>query len=432
MTGPVVSREGRFLSLTVLFEGVLMMATWPLWVPVRSFPWVPCFRSLAGMPTIVDCVLGGVLILTILRLTWCLTRNNGAIGGNASSSGNTDCGLRDSVPVIGLSLFSAAALALLNQQRLQPWHWLFILVMTQTLVLPSAERIRLYRLTVASIYLFAAVSRLGSGVSGGMNRQVVTMMLGAVGAEQILRQESILFAVCLTVTLGELATGFLLLMPRTRGLGMIAAVLVHATLVLVLSPLGLNHHPGVLIWNVYFLMAVPVLFGSTRKDPEVDQASSSSQRLSRQARLLAAFVFLFPLSGLFGFADNWLSWQVYSPRPEVVRVFVRQAARDDLPADMRNFIAQPALLDDWCPVRIDRWSLAVAKAPLYPEDRFQLAVAAYLMSFSKPSSIRVDLESPDAPAWWNRTTVRLDDRQQIDSRLRANLLNGTATRNTDR
>ena len=314
-------------------------------------------------------------------------------------------------------------LAVLNQHRLQPWHWLFLLISLQALLLRGEARTLLFRFTIASMYILAAVSRWGADIDSGMSRQVLTVLTKAVGAETLLRSSSFVFGCCVAMTVVEFLTGVLLLTPRLRRFGLGGAIGMHATLIFALSPLGLNHHLGVLAWNAFLLIAVPVLF-ATRAGTgnEIEDGLASGR-----ARILTTFVVLFPLSGLCGIADNWLSWQVYSPRPEVVRIHVREDVVAVLPSDLQPFVGQPAPLDVWCPVRIDQWSLKAAAVPMYPEDRFQLAVAGQLMDIVDDDAIKVHLNEPQRQPW-RKHRVEIVDRAVLNDRLSRFVFNGNRVR----
>lgn len=368
----------RFLSLLLLFEVVLVSSTWPLWSSVDQFPAVPLFRFLAFVPAFGDQCLTILMCLAAVLGAACFASDSTRKGTTARSS-------------LLLAFLCGGALALLNQHRLQTWHWLFLLISLQAIVLPAESRVPIFRLTLATIYLFAAASRWGPDVDSGMSRQVLSVITKTVGLEQQLRNPTFLLIGCSAMTAMEFATGVLLLIPRCRRWGGVSAILMHGTLILVLSPWGLNHHAGVLVWNLFLLLAIGMLFipGTIAPDWLAIGAGTPA------TRLMAAFVILFPLSAFWGWADNWLSWHVYSPRPEVVRMYVHENAVDDMPAELKLFLDPPAPLDVWHPVRIDRWSLATTSVPLYPEDRFQLAVAAQiLLAFAEPTMVRIQLDAP--------------------------------------
>ncbi|MEQ9410383.1 MAG: hypothetical protein RIK87_21795 [Fuerstiella sp.] len=420
-----MTRADLFLIITLLSETLLIAATWPLWTQAGPFPAVPCMSAAAGVSIFIDRMLLigllGAMLFVAGRLFW---RRN-------AETETTDQVRQDGVLKIGLlaALLSAAALTILNQHRLQAWHWLFMLLLVQKILIPRAELLRLWRLSVAVIYIFAAVSRLGPDVAQGMSREVVYVLAGWTGLHQFVKSEPNLFVVCLLLTLAELAVGVVLAVGRIRRVGVISAMVLHGTLILVLSPLGLNHHPGVLGWNLYFLLAVPVLFGLSNR---AEGTGEPQQRaVSLRSRVMICGVVLFPLSGLCGLADNWLSWQLYSPRPEVVRVFVHLEAVHRLPPAVRPFVGQPPPLSDWCPVRIDRWSLADTGSPVYPEDRFQLAVAGFLMTQAADGDLRAELDAPQVPGWWHRRVSEFRSSEALQQRQKQFYLNSEVIRTGD-
>ena len=145
-------------------------------------------------------------------------------------------------------------------------------------------------------------------------------------------------------------------------------------------------------------------------------------------RLTAALIVLLPLSGLFGIADNWPSWQLYSPRPDVVRLYIDEVSVGQLPEHVQPFVGQPAPLDRWCPVRLDRWSLATTRAPLYPEDRFQLTVVRAVLQNVPKAAVRITIESAESSAWWHRTTREINSDTLDEFTANQFLLNGNVAR----
>ena len=223
--------------------------------------------------------------------------------------------------------------------------------------------------------------------------------------------EVLVSCACILMTVFEIAAGVMLLIRRTSRMASMLAVAMHVTLIILLSPVGLGHELGVLTWNLFFVTMHILLitqFSATPKSLGTSQLRSTH----RAYAILVAFIVVFPLSGLVGLADNWLAWQLYSPRPEVVKVYVHSDAVEQLPESVKPFVGAPQPLDVWCPVRIDRWSLDQVGAPMYPEDRFQTAVASHLASFVESSrQIKVELDAPSIPDWWNRKTTLVSPEQ---------------------
>lgn len=373
--------ENRIL---VAFQLFLMLATWPLWWGGSDFPAIPMVEVLRGVPVSVDRVLLGVFFAAALMY---------AVKGD-----------RRSLPVL---LCAGAMLCCLNQHRLQPWNWLFLVLLIPQISLPSHGR-RIAQFTICTVYICAAASRFGPDMSGGMSRQLLTAAL------QLLRvpvpKESVVVVMCSLMTMAEFCTGLLLLTHRFRTAGVMLAVIGHTVLLVLLSPLGLNHHSGVLLWNAFFIVYVPTVFRQVNID-----AGNTTRTARCCRRIVTLAVFVWPLSGLVGIADNWLSWQVYSPRPEVLRVYVSAESIGQLPSSLQPFVAEPAPLEVWHPVRIDLWSLSQTQSPIYPEDRFQLGIAAALGSqLTDPAGIRANLNAPAVPQWWDRNELRFADQRALD------------------
>ena len=145
-----------------------------------------------------------------------------------------------------------------------------------------------------------------------------------------------------------------------------SAIGLHVALLLILGPWGLDHRPGVLIWNLFFVFQALFLFWpeanadqqENKAQADVDQTrlekadsdrQNSAPNLNWLALLLTIFVLSFPATQWIGVCDHWPGWQVYSP----------SSSR----AQLRNGRS------------VSQWSLEELGVPVYPQSRFQLAVA---------------------------------------------------------
>lgn len=382
---------------------VLVGVTLPLWTTIDRFPAIPLLPQATAVPVFVDRILVVLMCVASGWASWLLLK-----GGRNSASGIDHAESPQWLlqALLATAVIAGTCLCVLNQQRLQAWHWLFLTILLQRLTVQKCHRSHVFRKSVACVYLFAALSRFGPEVDDGMSRQMLIVLADIFGAQSVMQHNSLVTGMCLAMSLFELTVGVTLFFDKSRRIGVIGAVMVHAVLLLTLSPLGLNHHYGVLAWNACLLLLIPLLCWPATA-AATDQQLSSGQKLFRwSASAWIVFILAIPASGLLGLADNWLSWQLYSPRPEIVRIFVRQDVVNQLPAAVRSVTGPPALLDEWCPVRIDRWSLLAVQSPVYPEDRFQLGVAAWLANqLSSPDAIRIEIEQPSFPAWWRRERI---------------------------
>jgi hypothetical protein len=180
-----------------------------------------------------------------------------------------------------------------------------------------------------------------------------------------------------------------------------------------------------------------MLFGLAGELPAADSAArvfSTDGRRSvwprRAVYCLVAFVILFPLMEPFGLCDVWPAWAVYATGPERLRVFVKAADRDHLPASIRRYLQEPRFKDDLCLMRIERWSLDTCRAPLYPQNRFRLGVAlAMTDSGAISDAVLVELDSAANRFTGERTSRQLKGRAAIVAELNGYWLNGFPRKN---
>lgn len=385
-------RASASLLVLIVFELLLILATWPLWWGMNAFPKVPLLNvevSCGNLPAVV-------LLATLVLLLW--------------QSVRTRLKASFSVFLLCLSIGAAFWPVLIDQHRLQPWHWLFVLNLGWALLPQSADRLSLMRHTAVTVYVCSALSRMTPVPDESITGVIVGQLLNLAGLESKLAGSAITFRyLCHIATAGEFLIGVLLCLPKFRSKGCVAAVLMHASLLLALGPLGLNHHRGVLLWNVCFMFLIPSLFWGRDRSLEV-----VDDRRPMSTQLLKTAIWFFPLSGLIGFADNWPSWQLYSSRPETWVLFVHESDRSHIPVPLQSFVGEPSPLSHWCPVKLDRWSLAQTESPMYPEDRFQLAIIrAILGRCQQPVRSRIEISSPSSPYWWYRETSVIESEREL-------------------
>ncbi len=400
-----LQRANVALQVIAAFEMALIFTLWPMWWSVSDFPVVPLFSINVPFAN----TLAKICLVSVGILIWKLT-------GEFNPAKLTRA-------VAVVALLSACGLVVSDQHWLQAWHWLFILNLCWWLFLRGVDRLTVMRHTIATVYVCSALSRIISEPGDGIAGVIVGQIASIVGLRSLVEGSDSLNLFCHVMTVGEFLVGLLLLLPRFRRVGCMAAVALHITLLVVLGPWGLNHHAGVLLWNLCFIVLVPVLFwGSDANAHEPDT------RQKTRLRAFIAMVWLFPLSGLLALADNWPSWQLYSSRPESWILYVHEFDRSKISHSLQSYVTDPAPLSDWCPVKLDRWSLAETHSPMYPEDRFQLAVIDNFLS-RQPDTIRfrIEISSPQIPFWWRRKSRVISTREEISNEQSCFLLGAKAT-----
>lgn len=366
-------------------EIALLTVTWKVWAGHSERSVVPLLSVAAAVPKGVDvaigCSLGALLVAIVCLLRIDRRRQKVSVTTNR---------------VVCIAWVLAAALPLLNMQTLQPWHWLFLLLIAQWLTSRN-QSILLWRQTLAGIYVFAAVSRIGPQIDSGMSVRIFAMLSDLLHLPALQRDPSVVFAGCVAMSVLEGCVGAGLLFKKTRQPAVVAGVLLHLSLILLLGPFGLQQQPGVLIWNLFLLLALLIVFWPTVNPPPAPDSPRPTER-----RNWLVLIWAIPLSGLFGLADNWISWQVYSPRPETIRFLVHESAVSKVPDDLQPYLQRPRFPNEWHWLRLNQYVLQTTGAPAYPEDRYQLAHATTVAKDLPPEAVQFVVDRPERWRWWKR------------------------------
>ncbi len=377
-----------YQRLVALFLLILVGVTYPLWIDQTVFPAVPVLSELCAVPGIVDMVLVGALVLVLSAIL--------VLGPQSAKS--SWLWIASSVILIGCFL--------LNQHRFQPWAYQFAVLGLLFGLAPPRKARQLTMWISLSIYFYSALSKLNPSFVNELGSDFLVTISGLVGLTWSPDQLASWKWLALGFPLFELIAFVLLLMPRTRRVGVIAACTMHMGLIVVLGPLGLSHSWGVLLWNVFFLGQAILLFGFAQPAEEVETAPSGNTRL-RIAQAICALVILFPTLELVGLGDPWPAWGLYASNVSRTHLFLSRHAAERIEGPLRKYVDTEATDDLYVPVYLERWSLEATGAPIYPGQRFSLAVArAFLTKTDTAAAARLVLESPAG---------RLQDERQADT-----------------
>jgi len=256
----------RFLVVGCL--ALTIVLTWGLW-QVRTYP---PLLEVPGFP-VPQAGVGVPLLVTL--------------------------GLSLARPRLGVVLFSCVLgySFLADQTRLQPeFLSLGLLLVTTTL---GAAGPALARAHLASMWCWAGVHKLLSlGFIGGSSRWIFSALP--------VRPAALADSFGWFVAGLEIAVGVLVAVPRTRRLGVALALLLHGTVLYVLSPLGHGWNESVWPWNLAIPLAAVAVFWP-RPSPR-DGLAAGRRATASVCCLLAVF----PVGFYFGLVDAYPAHSLYS------------------------------------------------------------------------------------------------------------------------
>ncbi len=395
------------LRVLVPVMGLLLIgSTWRLWFPVTDFPVVPLIGVLVDVPVWSHFVASAGLVASLVGVAVFGMRARGS--DEKRSQAEQRC---------RVALFSSAgflcASVLLNQHCLQVWAWHLFLMLPVLAVQSDEERdgaglnpdvVQNSLVTLmAGIYAWSAVSRLDVVFLNSLGPQMLDAFGDSLPTQLRFQVRGHQRQIVTALPVAELLIAVMIVSRPLRGFGLLLSLGMHSLLLVVLGPFGMNHKPGVLIWNVSFLMQNSLLLWFRRNSPDSRNSSGDCTVVPRPGpvrwtnRLAFLVVGLSVVMPVFRFVDrfdNWPSWAVYSPGASRTVVMIQDRAAHKLPGELKKYLVANFESPEWSYFRMDRWSLDALNAPIYPQDRFQAAIAVYLArKHGLGNSIRVTHES---------------------------------------
>ena len=267
----------------------------------------------------------------------------------------------------------------------------------------------LLRLFTVSFYFHSALTKLDYSFLHTLGQQFLQALVSPLGGRLDAWSDPWRLAAAAMFPVGELLVALALLFARTRSIGLVGAIVLHLLLLWILGPWGLDHRPGVLAWNAYFIVQDVLLFAPVRRGGDPTAASNTVVAADAQAPWLLQAVMLaavvLPFLEPTAWFDLWPSLGLYAASAQRVTLLVHRREGGTIGKELRPYIEEPAdPADPWLTVRLDRWALAALGAPIYPQSRSQLGVAeAAIARFNlghRARVVRLDL----ADRWTGKRT----------------------------
>jgi len=381
----------------VLGLAALFACSWSLWLSHSDVPSIPWLSFAVDAPMWVDAVAIAVVLFGLLGLL--MERSH----------------VRWPSVLVCLGLVLSV---LLDQHRLQPWVWQIGLLNVLLLISPNASGLRGGRWLIISLYSFSAISKFDFAFLQSHGQMLIQGVITPINGDVNLWPEQRRLFVAGLLPVGEMAVAMLLCFARTQRIGLYASIIMHAVLILALGPFGLNHEPGVLIWNGFFIVQNLILFsghGSVSRAVVVPVNTVSWN--NRLCLVTAAGFAILPVFEPFGTLDHWPGWAVYCSRPAQVRCLIHQDEIKNLPLSLQRCGSPPAPLSEMCPVNFDSWSFSERHVPMYPQERYRLAI---ILAMAESSGLReesVVVEVHSSPDRWTGERSVTEYRGQFELSL---------------
>ena len=371
------SERIHWLLSAVVFNFILGIAfAKRLWLSDRSYPLTPFFHALIGLPVWLDYILTPALILMLLM---------SAIGPKPKK-------------YLIFSLVLIAFLFLQDQGRLLPsfYEYSFLLLLIPFYIPGRSNEedagngdaiLNTCRFAIACIYAWSGIQKMNPLFVNDFSWFLapVTNLLPFIAA--------LLPVLLIVAPLIELSIGLGLIFKRTRKFALVAVLAMHASIFLLIGPVRGNWNDSAWAWNLGSALIVFVLF--FRADDIPARAIAFNDKFWGYWVVLLFFGFL-PALSLFNLWDSPLSFDVYSGNYFQAQIYVSEALKSRLSADIARYAVGPVGSSTAAvePIDLYGWAEAEFNANPYPVPRILENVGGSLCAYAASPS-EVDLAIRD-------------------------------------
>jgi hypothetical protein len=362
----------KWLVVAGLVSGLALCPR--LWLSDREYPLAPVVESLPTIPPPWD--LGLYVLLVALVL------------------------LVGIVPHPRMVIFASVVVGAIgcvgDQNRLQPWIYVYALLLIALATVPwgrfltSHERmavgegealvdiddqdragmaLRMAQIIVASLYMWSGIQKLNLGFV----EHVFPSLVDPITSWLPTTARDAVHALGYGAPFVEASLGVGLFLPRTRKVAVAGIVAMHAFNMVALGPWGRDYNSVVWPWNIAMAALTVTLFARTR--------NSVFAPIFRRGWLLAKAICLLvmamPALGLVGLWDAYLSASLYSGNNTLAAIALTPWAAQQLPPSAMACLTPRQ--DGAYNLRLLQWALRDLNVPAYPEERTHRQVARALV-----------------------------------------------------
>jgi hypothetical protein len=343
-----------------------ILCSYNLWAGQRWYPVCPVFESWYISPPYDYILLGLEIVLLLLLIMADKTRL-----------------------LIFLLLVLNLAFCLLDQNRLQPWFFIynsFLLVLFfYNWRIDNVNNYNSFfiilQLCFCAVYVYSGLQKFNPGFINETYPWFIRPLERFVSDRQMLTLNKTGYFIPFV----ELFIGFGLLIKPVRFIAIPVVILLHVIILVLMGPFGNNYNSVVWPWNIMMIFLALLLFSG-----KTNERFFSISHLFKQPvfYLVMGLFWILPAFNLAGKWETYLSFSLYSGNNHNGKILLSDEAHDRLPLYIRHFVKYQGGQYILYP---KEWCLSELKTPLYPEKRIFKHVTNYVKIISHSTDEDVKL-----------------------------------------
>jgi uncharacterized membrane protein YphA (DoxX/SURF4 family) len=261
-------------------------------------------------------------------------------------------------------LFTELSSCLLDQNRWQPWEYLYVFVLLIFILNKNKPSFitTSFVIILATIYFYSGLHKFNIGFVNNVWETLFLRRYLHVPASSC--QGFWLRFTGFTLQVIECFAGICLLFGKTKKVAAVTLIAMHSIILIVIGPLGLHYNKIVWPWNVAMIFYLYLIFIKC-KDASCKQFIFMGMR---NKAILACWAFL-PAFNFIGLWDNYLSWNIYSSTLPNMLVCIKDTSTAKALRRFVNYKDSLNICNGNALLSIQSWALKEISVPPYPEER---------------------------------------------------------------
>lgn len=323
---------------TCFLAGLIM--SFDLWIPKRFFPFAPLLSGLDQFPDFVGWTMLATILICLVSIIFFHTRAS-----------------------VGLLVSLIVGMVAVDQIRLQPWVYIYCwsFVCLYVTYRDSKSLIHCLQIILIGVYFWSGTHKINSNFLD-VTFNSIAQNIFSITDDATFRSIRFLGYI---IPLIEILCAALLFCRRTRKIGIVIATLIHVSVLIYVSPMGINKNHIVIPWNIAMIILVVTCF--YENDESVVDLRSARYRIMNV--LLMLIFWLAPFFNFFSLWDSYLSFSLYSDKVSFYYIAVEDSELSNIDYRLIPYLVQFPNTEGGKFIDIDQWSTAELHVPFYPEDR---------------------------------------------------------------
>ena len=316
-----------FVRIIIVTFILSFLISFNLWGNNRSFPLFPVFSVDFEIDWIHKIVQYGFLVIASI------------------------CFVFPKKLIIRSMLIILVLLIFLDQLRLQPWvYFLSICLIPFAFKSKESSSLQYLRIIFILVYIWSGIQKLNPNFIPFIFESILVDGFNLRGIEIISTIKK--FGIIFPIT--EISIGILLLLNRTRKIGVLLIVITHIFILYYLI-FGLKGNYVIIPWNIFMIIGAFLLFYQKKDTLKIPKKSFLKITL-----LIVAFL---PIGYLMGEVDQRVSFSLYDGKLKSLYLLESKTQENLVNLDKR--LVKKGSIKDF-----NAWSFSEMNVPFYPENRF--------------------------------------------------------------